>query len=60
VSAVSHRVLLMLCASALLLSACGESAKLPEEAAIGPNPTLPEPVKTLIPTVDIAPAKGLA
>jgi len=57
-SAVSHRTLLMLCASALLLSACGESAKLPEEAAIGPNPTLPEPVKTLIPTVDIAPAKG--
>ena len=57
-SAVSQRILLMLCASALLLSACGESAKLPEEAAIGPNPTLPEPVKTLIPTVDIAPAKG--
>lgn len=52
------RTLLMLCASALLLSACGDSAKLPEDASIGPNPTLPEPVQTLIPTVDIAPAKG--
>ena len=41
-----------------MLSACGDSAKLPEEATIGPNPTLPEPVSTLIPTVDIAPAKG--
>jgi glucose/arabinose dehydrogenase len=41
-----------------LLAACGESAKIPEEAAVGPNPTLPEPVSSLIPTVDIAPAKG--
>ena len=43
---------------ALLLSACGESSKIPETATVGPNPTLPEPVTTLIPTVDIAPAKG--
>jgi glucose/arabinose dehydrogenase len=41
-----------------LLSGCGDSAKLPEEAAVGPNPTLPEPNKTLIPTVNIAKAKG--
>ncbi|MFL5094500.1 MAG: PQQ-dependent sugar dehydrogenase [Xanthobacteraceae bacterium] len=33
-------------------------AKLPETAAMGPSPTLPEPNKTLIPTVHIAPAKG--
>jgi len=44
--------------AALLLSACGESSRLPPGASEGPNPTLPPPVKTLIPTVDIAPAKG--
>ena len=42
----------------LLLTACSESAKIPEEAALGPNPTLPEPVSSLFPTVDIAPAQG--
>ena len=57
-SAASMRTVFILCASALLLSACGDSAKLPEEATVGPNPTLPEPVTSLIPTVDIAPAKG--
>src|ERR1700736_830449 len=43
---------------ALFLTACGDSAKLPEEAAFGPNPTLPEPTETIIPTINIAPAKG--
>jgi glucose/arabinose dehydrogenase len=43
---------------ALFLAACGDSAKLPEEAAFGPNPTLPEPTETIIPTINIAPAKG--
>ena len=36
----------------------GDKAALPETAAIGPSPTIPEPTKTLIPTVHIAPAKG--
>src|SRR4051794_29090369 len=36
----------------------GDSAKLPETATIGPSPVLPEPKKTLVPTVHIAPAKG--
>jgi glucose/arabinose dehydrogenase len=36
----------------------GDKAALPETAAIGPSPTLPEPTKTVIPTVHIAPAKG--
>ncbi len=45
-------------AGVLGLAACGEVAKLPETAGVGPNPTLPEPVKTLFPTVNIAPAKG--
>jgi len=43
---------------ALSLTACGETAKLPFSAGVGPNPTLPAPNKTLIPTVHIAPAKG--
>ena len=45
--------------SAFLLSftAC-ESARLPVEAGMGPNPQLPAPVRTPIPTVHIAPARG--
>ena len=35
-----------------------ESAKLAETASFGPSPTLPEPSKVPIPTVNIAPAKG--
>ncbi|CAN7234835.1 sorbosone dehydrogenase family protein [Variovorax sp. LjRoot290] len=42
----------------MLLAACGETAKLPPEAGIGPTPQLPAPNKTLIPTVNIAPATG--
>jgi glucose/arabinose dehydrogenase len=44
--------------SLLALAACGETASLPPGADIGPNPTLPEPNETLIPTLDIAPAIG--
>ena len=53
-----NRALPLLCACALLLTACGDSAKLPEEATIGPNPTLPPPTTSLIPTVNVAPARG--
>jgi len=42
----------------LALAACGEMATLPISAGIGPKPTLPAPQRTLIPTVNIAPAKG--
>ena len=42
----------------MLLSACGDAAKLPDQAGIGPNPTIPPPNSTLIPTVNIAAAKG--
>lgn len=42
----------------LLLAACGDTAKYPPEAGMGPNPTLPAPNQTLIPTVNIAPAVG--
>ena len=41
-----------------VLAACGEMAKLPVSAGTGPQPTLPAPQQTLIPTVNIAPAKG--
>ncbi len=45
-------------ASAFLLAACAETARLSVAQGTGPNPTLPEPATTLIPTVNIAPAKG--
>lgn len=45
-------------AVAVLLAACGETSKLPAEAGIGPTPQLPAPNKTLMPTVNIAPAVG--
>ena len=40
------------------LSACGDTATLLNAQDTGANPTLPAPVKRLIPTVNIAPAKG--
>ena len=36
------------------LAGCGEMARLPIEAGIGPDPKLPTPNETLIPTVNIA------
>jgi glucose/arabinose dehydrogenase len=44
--------------AALMMVACGETAKLPFEAGVGPNPQLPAPNKTLIPTLKIAEASG--
>ncbi|MCC2665952.1 MAG: L-sorbosone dehydrogenase [Geminicoccaceae bacterium] len=40
------------------LAACGDRARLPVTAGIGPQPVLPPPKKTLLPTVNIAPARG--
>jgi glucose/arabinose dehydrogenase len=40
------------------LAACGENARLQVSDGTGPSPKLPEPNKTLIPTVNIAPAIG--
>jgi glucose/arabinose dehydrogenase len=42
----------------LLLAGCSESPNPPEQAGIGPSPNLPEPQSKLIPTVNIAAAKG--
>jgi glucose/arabinose dehydrogenase len=40
------------------LAACGESARLAVREGMGPTPALPSPVRSLIPTVHIAPARG--
>ena len=44
--------------AALALAACGDTATLAVSAGTGATPTLPPPQATLIPTVNIAPAKG--
>jgi glucose/arabinose dehydrogenase len=45
-------------ALALVLAACGDSANLPEGAAVGPSPELPPPNASLIPTVRVSKAVG--
>jgi glucose/arabinose dehydrogenase len=40
------------------LAACGETSRLQVSDGTGPSPKLPEPNKTLFPTVNIAPAIG--
>ena len=47
-------------AAVVILAGCGEVATLPVAAGTGPNPTLPAPNKTLLPTMNIAPAQGWA
>ena len=44
--------------AAILLVSCGEMAKLSMSQGMGSKPVLPAPNKTLIPTVNIAPAIG--
>ena len=44
----------------IMLTGCGDRASLPVSAGTGPNPVLPAPHATLIPTLNIAPAKGWA
>ena len=51
-------VVVVAAAGAFLFVLGGDTARLPETAGQGPSPVLPDPVKTLLPTVDIAPAKG--
>jgi len=40
------------------LVACADKADLPIRESMGPNPVLPEPTKTLIPTVNVMEARG--
>jgi glucose/arabinose dehydrogenase len=49
---------LLAAALVFTLAACGDRATLLASEDTGANPTLPQPVKRLIPTVNIAPAKG--
>lgn len=44
--------------SASILAGCGDTAELPEEMTRGPNPSLPEPSRSLFPTVNVAEAIG--
>jgi glucose/arabinose dehydrogenase len=52
------RYILGLIGAALLVSACGESAKLDVAQGTGANPKLPAPVSSMFPTVNIAEATG--
>ncbi len=47
-----------LATTALLLAGCGNNAKLSVADGFGPKPALPEPSKSLIPTVHVADAVG--
>ena len=41
-----------------ILTGCASSSQYPITESYGPEPKLPEPKTSLIPTVNIAPAKG--
>ena len=49
---------ILIVGSAIFLTACGDTSVLPPTADMGATPTLPKPVNSLIPTVNIAPAIG--
>ena len=55
---VTHATTMPMLALVALLGGCSDMAVLPISAGTGPYPTLPEPRSALIPTVNIAPAKG--
>jgi glucose/arabinose dehydrogenase len=51
-------IILLMVGAALALVSCGDTARLPLSAGIGPHPELPVPNVTTIPTVNIARAVG--
>jgi glucose/arabinose dehydrogenase len=51
-------LLSMVCVSVLGCSGCGDSARLAVRDGSGPDPQLPDPAKSLVPTVNIASASG--
>ena len=46
------------CLIVVMSAACGSAARLPVSAGIGPSPEIPPPRTSLIPTVNVANAKG--
>lgn len=54
----SLKSLVLVFSSLIALTACGGTAKIPTSESYGANPTLPAPETSLLPTIDIAPAKG--
>ena len=46
------------CLLSVALAGCGESARRATRAGVGPDPVVPEPVRTALPIVNIAPAVG--
>jgi glucose/arabinose dehydrogenase len=57
---MSLRLVSLICLALLgpALGGCGEEATLPVEAGTGPDPKLPPPVQTFLPTVVLAQAKS--
>ncbi len=53
-----HRSRLLLLLAALGIAACSHEARLPVAAGMGPEPTLPAPDESLLPTVNVAVATG--
>lgn len=53
--AFSHTSKLILCCA---LAGCGAASRIPESDTQGPDPQLPAPEKSLVPTVHVADAKG--
>ncbi len=53
-----NRKLPLLAASMIALAGCGETARLQVSDGTGPMPQLPEPHRTLIPTLNVAKAVG--
>ena len=51
-------LVVLIAAGAAVYAFSGDKARLSETASFGPNPPLPLPTKDLIPTIQIAPAKG--
>ncbi|HEY8267022.1 MAG TPA: sorbosone dehydrogenase family protein [Steroidobacteraceae bacterium] len=54
----THYRPLLAVVAAFALGSCGSAAKLEVENGTGPDPVLPPPVKSIMPTVKIAPAVG--
>lgn len=50
----------VLIASLVALAACGENSTLPVKAGMGPDPELPAPRRSILPTVHVAQARGWA